>query len=365
MEKSLIDFYEINMRLLFAINNLCAGGAERVLSALVSELSKNETIDIHIVCCHSEDKFAYFYHVPEFVPIHLIDYGDIDQLKNVILHIGPEVVISFLNPMNHMCSVASHMVGVPHIACERNNPYMSPYRDEDRKKRDDAFCKAEGCVFQTEKAVNYFSGKLIGLHTIIDNPVCNNVNPALQLAENGINKIVTVGRYAEQKNYYFLIDVFCLFRTKHPEFILECYGKDSGEYKKINQYIIDKGMEGCILLKRETPYVHNCIASAKAFLFTPFFEGTPNALMEAAAIGIPCVASDLPEIRSINHPNPFAILCPLNNKELFVKALESVIFDKHLASSLVSNGQIMAQLRDIRNIAQRWLAFILTVINKQ
>ena len=353
------------MKLLFAINNLCAGGAERVFSTLVSELSQNETIDIHIVCCHSEDKFAYFYHVPEIVPIHLIDYGNINQLRNVISHITPQAVISFLNPMNYMCSVAAHMVGIPHIACERNNPYKSPFREEDRKMRDEAFGRAEGCVFQTEEAVKYFSDKLIGRHTIIDNPVCKNVSPSLQIHDNGVNKIVTVGRYAEQKNYYFLIDVFCLFKAKHPDFILECYGKDSGEYKRINQYIIDKGMEDCILLKRETPYIHNCIVSAKAFLFTPFFEGTPNALMEAAAIGLPCVASDLPEIRSINHPNPFAILCPLNNKELFVKALESVIFDKHLASSLVSNGQIMAQLRDIRNIAQRWLAFILTVINKQ
>ena len=62
--------------------------------------------------------------------------------------------------MNYMCSVAAHMVGIPHIACERNNPYKSPFREEDRKMRDEAFGRAEGCVFQTEEAVKYFSDKL-------------------------------------------------------------------------------------------------------------------------------------------------------------------------------------------------------------
>lgn len=354
----------MKLKLLFAINNLCAGGAERVMSALINELSKSEQLDLHLVCFHASEKFAYFYHVNETVAIHLIEFGNIEQLETVISHVNPNCVVSFLNPMNYMCSVAAHKEVVPHIACERNNPFQSPYREDDRNRRDEAFFNAEGCVFQTKEAAEYFINRIKGDYTIIINPVCLYYSEYANVHTEHNSRIVTVGRFAEQKNYKFLVDVFSLFKIKHPEFVLECYGKDSGDYPSIKQYISDMGLEDSVFLNRETPYVHNHIKGADAFLFTPEFEGTPNALMEAAVLGIPCVASDIPEIRAINREHPFAVLCSLSDPKAFVNALERVIYDKRFASSLIMNAEIMASARDVNSIAKQWLNFIVSIVDK-
>lgn len=347
------------MRLLFAINNLCAGGGEKVMSSLVNELSTIENLDIHMACFHSSDKFSYFYHLKETIPVHLIEYGNIDQLVSVISAFRPEVVVSFLNPMNYLCSLATRSTGTRHIACERNNPYKSPYRVEDRKMRDEAFEKSDGCVFQTEEAMGYFINKLNGVYTIIDNPICLCLHEKYsETSIRFVKKIVSVGRYAEQKNYTFLIKVFSMFKERHPDFILECYGKDSGFYPKIKQCVADYGLENSVYLFKETPFVHDCIKDAKAFLFTSTHEGTPNALMEAAALGIPCVASNLPEISRINKECPFAVLCSLDDPREFVSALELVIYDDQYAMSLKQNGIKLAKLRNIKKIAKQWLEFI-------
>lgn len=353
------------MRLLFAINNLCAGGGEKVLSSLINEISMKFNHDVRLVCFHSGDKFAYFYHIKEIIPIYLIEFGNIEQLTSVISAIKPEVIISFLNPMNYLCSIAAHATMVRHIACERNNPYKSPYRDKDRVMRDEAFETASGCIFQTKEAANYFEKKISGAFTIIDNPVCLRIyeNPPINESFNRDKKIVTVGRYAEQKNYFFLIRIFRMFRDLHPDFILECFGKDSGQYSKVQQYVVDLRLENCVFLYKETPFVHNCIRNASAFLFTPTHEGTPNALLEAAALGIPCVASDLPEIKRINQKHPFAVLCSLNDPNEFVEKLERVIFDEEFAAKLKQNGQKMAKSRDIKTITKKWVDFIEDIIN--
>ena len=159
-----------------------------------------------------------------------------------------------------------------------------------------------------------------------------------------------------------MLDVFEEFHKRHPEFVLECYGKDSGEYNKIKQYAIDKGLEDCVILNQETPFVHNYIQSAKAFLFTSLFEGSPNAIMEAAALKIPCAVSDLPEIRRLNSSHPFCKLCSLGDISTFVNALEQLIYDKTISTPLILSGLIMVKERDIRIIADDWVNFISKVI---
>lgn len=350
------------MRLLFAINNLCAGGAEGVLSALVNQISRYCGIDVHLVCFHSRDSFAYFYRVNEEVPIHLIEYKNDKQLVKVIESVNPDAVVSFLNPMNYVCSVAAHAAGVTHIACERNNPFKSPYRSTDREMRDETFLNASGCVFQTAEAASYYGDRLSGEYVIINNPICLRLYSEVPQVTFYENRIVSVGRYAEQKNYLFMIDVFNEFHERHPEFILECYGKDSGEYNRIKEYVIVKGLEDSVILNQETPFVHNYIQSAKAFLFTSLFEGSPNAIMEAAALKIPCVAPDLPEIRRLNSSYPFCKLCSLGDPSAFVDALEQVIFDESTSAPLILNGLNMSKERDIEIIADDWVKFISKVI---
>ena len=49
-----------------------------------------------------------------------------------------------------------------------------------------------------------------------------------------------------------------------------------------------------VFLKGATSDVPSILARAKAFLLTSNYEGMPNALMEALAIGVPSISTDCP-----------------------------------------------------------------------
>lgn len=61
----------------------------------------------------------------------------------------------------------------------------------------------------------------------------------------------------------------------------------SGEIKRV-------GLADKIILKGRTDNVANAISSATIYVMTSQFEGSPNALMEAMAVGVPCISSNCP-----------------------------------------------------------------------
>ena len=141
---------------------MSAGGAERVMSVLVNEIASSTDHTIEMICFARNYYSNRFYLLHEKVRLHLVERNNVFEMQSLLCDIRPDLVVSFLNPMNYVVSVAARNLHIPHIACERNDPYLSPFGEEDRKCRDEAFNNAEGCVFQTENAAQYFHGKTSG-----------------------------------------------------------------------------------------------------------------------------------------------------------------------------------------------------------
>lgn len=351
------------MKICFAINNLCAGGGERVFSSLVNEIAANTNHEIVALCFLENFYISRFFRLHDRVKTILFDRCSTIQLEMALLEAKPDVVVSFLNPMNSLISISAQKLNIPHIACERNNPYLSPMEDSRRVGRDKAFMNAAGCVFQTKEAASYFIGKTTGLSTIIPNPVVLDVSNTLTNNCLKEDKIVAVGRYAEQKDYFTMMKAFSLFLDKHPSYILECYGKDSGTLSDVLSFAESLGVFSHVVFNEETRMVHEKIQSGKVFLMTSLYEGLPNALAEAAALGLPCVASDIPGIRDLVEHYRFGILCPPKDADSFAEAMDRIVSDQAMAEAFSQNGKKLNQDRRIEIIAKQWLKFISNIVN--
>lgn len=347
------------MKICFAINNLQAGGAERVFSSIVNWFAENTVHRIYALQFSYPCTISDFYHLDCRVEEHYSFFKDIDSAASILSKIKPDCVISFLNPMNYVISIASQRVGIPHIACERNDPYFSPPKNEDRIMRDEAFCNASGCIFQTPNASSYYDKKFLkGRIKIIGNPVC--VTESWE--GNKDNRIVTVGRYAEQKNYPTLLHAFNLFQTRHPEYKLDCYGKDSGKLNYIKNFAREKNWDIGVSFNTPIENIHEEIRSAKLFIMSSLYEGMPNALMEAGALGIPIVASNVPGVRDLVSKYHCGVLCPPNDSEAFASNMESLLADKSLYALLASNGKKIIEEVGINKIAPLWLSYIEEIV---
>jgi glycosyltransferase involved in cell wall biosynthesis len=76
-----------------------------------------------------------------------------------------------------------------------------------------------------------------------------------------------------------------------------------------------------------------------AFVLPSLEEGTSNALLEAMAVGLPCVASDIASNREVITPGVTGLLAPLNDTHRLAESLLQVLRDEALRRRLSTNAQ--------------------------
>lgn len=100
-----------------------------------------------------------------------------------------------------------------------------------------------------------------------------------------------VGRFNEQKNHVFLIDVFYEFQKNNPNSILLLVG-DGLLKQKIKQKCDSLGFSDKVIftgIRSDLPALYSAM---DVFLFPSLYEGMPNAVIEAQACGLSCIISN-------------------------------------------------------------------------
>jgi len=100
-----------------------------------------------------------------------------------------------------------------------------------------------------------------------------------------------VGRFSEQKNHTFLIDIFKSFCIQHPSSVLMLVGE--GELKNdIQRKVQEMGLERNVIFAGVRSDMAALYSAMDVLVFPSLYEGMPNAVIEAQACGLPCVISD-------------------------------------------------------------------------
>jgi len=115
-------------------------------------------------------------------------------------------------------------------------------------------------------------------------------------ADQRTKDIVTVGRLSRVKNQKMMIEAINQIKERYPEYTLKIYGTDIGEgtEESLNVLIEQYELQDKVKLMGNSDTLEKDIVNAAMFLLTSDYEGMPNALMEAMAMGIPCIATDCP-----------------------------------------------------------------------
>ena len=102
--------------------------------------------------------------------------------------------------------------------------------------------------------------------------------------------LVHVGAFRPQKNHKFLIEVFNEYHKKNTNSVLLLVG--SGDLLDvIKAQVKELGLERAIIFTGNRKDLENILSASDKFLFPSLYEGFPNALLEAQASGLLCIAS--------------------------------------------------------------------------
>lgn len=107
------------------------------------------------------------------------------------------------------------------------------------------------------------------------------------------NKLVIghIGRFVQQKNHHFLIEIFSELYKKKPNSRLLLIGEGPLE-DEIRTQIRRLQLENAVYLLGVRKDISAFMMAMDLYLFPSFYEGMPNTIIEAQASGLKCLLSD-------------------------------------------------------------------------
>lgn len=143
----------------------------------------------------------------------------------------------------------------------------------------------------------YKKGKVYILHNAIDldvykfdEQVRKNIRNEFSIADN-IKIVGHVGRFSEQKNHLFLLDIFYKIHCENPNTVLMLVGK-GGLEGQIKNKVAELKLDKSVIFTGVRSDVPALLSAMDVFVFPSFYEGMPNTVIEAQATGLPCIVSD-------------------------------------------------------------------------
>lgn len=282
--------------------NLGSGGAERQLSGL-AVLLNNCGYQVKVITYIKKQ----FYE--SYLREHRVDYELLPQLANKYLRIfrlanflrkhRPDVIISYLPSVNIATCVASLFFKTNLIVSERNTSQELTMK--------------ERVLFQLYRLANYIvpnsfsQAKFIETHyPQYKNKICTITNfvdvnhfvPSTVLIKNAIPSIVTVARFAPQKNCLRYIEAIRIIKDRGLKVHFEWYG-DTKYMSKYFQEVMNKIEElhvsDYITIHNPSNNIVEVYQKADVFCLPSLYEGYPNVVCEAMSCALPVICSNVCE----------------------------------------------------------------------
>lgn len=253
------------------------------------------------------------------------------------------------------------------IYAERNASEVELPRDDiERKRLISLVGKANGVVLQTENELEFY-GEVLKNPVVINNPVKADLPEAFIGERRKV--IVNFCRVAKQKNLPLLFEAMKKLHRDYPEYILEIYGNTviaeeddlCEEYKLL---IKKMGAESFIKLLPPSKDIHNIVRDCTMFVSSSDFEGLSNSMIEAMAIGLPCVCTDClgGGAREMIQNGENGLLVPMNNVEALYSAIKKFIEEPELAEKCSEKAEKKRTELSLPVIAGKWLEYIESVV---
>src|SRR5215211_6721383 len=149
-----------------------------------------------------------------------------------------------------------------------------------------------------------------------------------------------IGRLVPQKGFDILIEAFAKIASQVPD--LYCLIIGEGEDKeKLAQQIRAAGVEKRIRLigYQDRPKAMSILKSSDIFVMPSRYEGTPIALLEAAALARPIVAARAGGIPELVTHEQHAYLVPSHDPTALAQGILKLALDREYAQRLGQNAQ--------------------------
>lgn len=287
------------------------------------------------------------------------------NLRHFLKKVKPDIVIAFARKANYRALTATIGMKMPVLISVRINPIG--YYDfwSDKIQIPFLFRRAAGCVFQTPQQRDFFPEYVRRNSRIILNPIDEKFL-GNEIPKKRESVVVHSGRLVDFKNQCLLVSAFAMVHQIHPDYTLRIYGPDSfdGTKQKLEDLIQRLHAEKYIYLMGSSSTLEKDMRCAALAAFASDYEGMPNVVLEAMALGLPIVSTDCPPggPRMVIVHEKNGLLVPVGDKNALAAAINRLIEDRKLAEQLGNNAAKIGQMASPERIFEEWRDYMEKII---
>lgn len=362
-------------KVLFAIHYLAGGGAERVILRILGRLSRDKFVPVLLVL---EDKGEYRSEVPRDVRVlNCGRYGAGGRwiwLRNFVQGVRkekPDVIVSFLWFTNVVAILCRFLSRVPCrlILSERSTilgsregilnelirrfsiRFLYPVADR-------VIPNSQGLREQLTGRYRLPAGKV----TVIQNPL--DIEEILVKAEEGgqvdarpddLPVVLGIGRLSREKGFDLLIGAVA--KTTRP-FRLVLLGEGPSG-KSLRDVAGRLGVADRVEFVGFQANPYAWLRRSAVFVLPSRYEGFPNSLLEAMALGVPCIATRCPTgPEEIVTDGEDGLLVPVEDCGALAAAIDRLLGDPALRERLGDAARETVRAYDAPKIVRRFEALV-------
>lgn len=361
-------------KIAFYIGSLAKGGAERVFVNLAAYFREEGYAVVMVTQYQKEEE----YKLPDGMERVL---SDIEEEK-----VSASRVVNFFRRLNKLHVIWKEQKADLVLSCIGKNNFMAVVTTMGTKTKavvsvvgetkeeypsrgmrmlaDFLFSRAAGVILQTERSKSFFCRKVREKAVILP----NSLNPAFIMPRyEGVRekRIVSVGRMDANKNHEMQLRAFAALKDKYPDYTLEIYG--DGELRShIEETAAQLGIAERLFLPGVVQDVAARIEKASLFLLTSYSEGVSNALIEALALGLPVIATDVPSggTEELMTDGVNGLVIPAGDQTALTRAMDRLLEEPDYADRLGREAARIQESLAPERVNSMWKAYFEKVIDK-
>ncbi|MFI5346423.1 MAG: glycosyltransferase [Elusimicrobiota bacterium] len=336
-------------KILFVSTSTTLGGAEKTLFALATLLDHRKFPVAGVVSLKPEGHYARRLR-DQGVTVSTLDLSrparraDAQRLAAIIERERPDIVHAVMYQAIQLARMAKPLTSVPFKLVSsprvnyRSRSWWTLLVDRWLKERDDlliAECAASRRFLLNQ--LNYKPSKVIVIRNGVDlagwSPSkIDRQKKRLELRLGGTDVLVgAIGRLDRQKGFATLIEAMA--RLKNSPLRCVILG-DGPEHDRLAALIRKHALERTVWLLGEKTDIPSWLSALDMYCLPSLWEGLPNSLLEAMALGLPVVAANVDGVPEAVTDGKTGLLVPPASPAALAKALQGLAADADKRAAL-------------------------------
>jgi GalNAc-alpha-(1->4)-GalNAc-alpha-(1->3)-diNAcBac-PP-undecaprenol alpha-1,4-N-acetyl-D-galactosaminyltransferase len=370
------------MQITLIIPGLTSGGAERVMVLLAKGfLQRGHTVTVITLSSHDTD----FYPLPlaiERVALNLrqksptLLHGLLNtfvrliRLRQAVRKTQPDIVISFMAPMNIFTGLALFQTTYPVIGTVHSSAKIFPCSQPWELFRHPTYRGLQRIVSVSQGVDSEMTWLPKAKRTVIYNPFLPPKNFQDKIHyPNGVNPdkkwIITMGRLIPEKGFDLMLTAFQTIADRYPDWQLLILGEGKlrHDLEILREHL---GLSESVVFTGAISDPFPFLKHSQLFVSSSRTEGFPMALGEALACGLPAIATNCSSgIQELMRDGIDGIVVPNQDVAELAAAMDRLMSDEVERNRLASRAPEVLERFSLDKVLDEWETLIDEILKEK